>query len=90
MKTLPLTDAKARLSELVEAVSSTREAVTITRHGYPAAVLLSAEEFESLTETLAWAGEPRIGEDLAEARADIAAGNTVSLDEVRRLLGHTR
>lgn len=89
MQTVPVTDAKSRLSDLVESVSSTSEVVTITRHGYPAAVLMSAAEFEAITETLAWMAEPGIDEDLAAARADVAARRTVSLDEVRRRLTRT-
>lgn len=89
MQTVPVTDAKARLSDLVESVRSTSEVVTITRHGYPAAVLMSASEFDSITETLAWMAEPGIDEDLVTARADAAAGRTVSLDEARRRLART-
>ncbi len=90
MRTLPLTDAKAHLSDLVESVSTTHEAVTITRHGYPAAVILSSDEFESIRETLAWAGEPDIEADLAETEADIAEGRTVSVDLVRASLRRGR
>lgn len=90
MRTLPVTDAKTRLSELVDSVNSTHDVVTITRHGYPAAVLMSADEFESLNETLAWAAQPGIDADLSEARSDIAAGRTTSVAEARRQLESTR
>jgi prevent-host-death family protein len=53
VKTLPLSDAKARLSELVEEVTSRDEVITITRNGRPVAVLLSPDEFESWKETVA-------------------------------------
>jgi len=39
------------LSSLVEIVRSTDEEITITRNGAPVAILISAEEFESLKET---------------------------------------
>ncbi len=53
MRTLSLSEAKMKLSSLVEAVSSTDEEVVITKNGSPAAVLVSPDEFESLKETAA-------------------------------------
>lgn len=52
MKTLPLSEAKSQLSSLVEQVRSLEEQVVITRNGRPAAVLVSAEEFERWKETI--------------------------------------
>jgi prevent-host-death family protein len=51
MKTLSLSEAKMKLSALVDAVSSTDEEVTITKNGRPVAVLVSPDEFESWKET---------------------------------------
>ncbi len=51
MKTLPLSEVKMRLSEIVEKVSSTDEEVTVTKNGRPAAVIVSLREFESWKET---------------------------------------
>ena len=51
MKTLSLSEAKMKLSSLVDAVQATDEEVLITRNGSPAAVLVSPDEFESLKET---------------------------------------
>ncbi len=51
MKTLPLTEAKSKLSGLVERVFTLDEEIVITRNGRPAAVLVSPEEFESWKET---------------------------------------
>ncbi|OPY00862.1 MAG: Antitoxin RelF [Syntrophorhabdus sp. PtaB.Bin184] len=53
MKTLSLTEAKMKLSSLVDSVSSTDEEITITRNGRPAAVLISPDEYESWKETIA-------------------------------------
>ena len=41
MKTLSLSEAKMKLSSLVEAVNTTDEEVVITKNGSPAAVLVS-------------------------------------------------
>ena len=53
MKTLSLSEAKMKLSSLVDKVSSTDEEIVITKNGSPAAVLISPDEFESLKETIA-------------------------------------
>ena len=53
MKTLSLSEAKMKLSGLIEKVSSTDEEIIITKNGRPAAVLVSPDEFESWKETIA-------------------------------------
>ena len=52
MSTLPLADARAQLSKLVDAATTTHERFEITRHGRRAAVLLSADDFDALQETI--------------------------------------
>ena len=52
MRTLSLSEAKMKLSALVEAVRNTDEEIVITKNGSPAAVLISPDEFESLKETI--------------------------------------
>jgi antitoxin YefM len=51
MKTLSLSEAKMKLSGLVQGVIDTDEEIVITKNGAPAAVLISSDEFESLKET---------------------------------------
>jgi antitoxin YefM len=53
MKTLSLSEAKMKLSRLVESVSTTDEEIIITKNGVPAAVLISPDEFECWKETIA-------------------------------------
>ncbi len=87
MSTMPLTEAKAKLNELVEDAVTTQERVTITRHGRPAAVLISVEDLESMEETLFWQGQPNVHNDLATARAEAAAGTLRDEAAVRRRYG---
>ncbi len=44
MKAIPLSEAKDKLSGLVDEAESTHEIITITRHGRPAAVLMAADD----------------------------------------------
>jgi len=52
MRTLSLSEAKMKLSALVEDVKTREREIVITKHGRPAAVLVSPDEFESWHETM--------------------------------------
>ena len=70
MKTLPLSQAKSQLSGLVEQVRALDQQVVITRNGRPAAVLVSAEEFERWKETVEVRGDAAL---MKEIRAGLRA-----------------
>ena len=53
MKALSVSEAKMKLSGLIDTVNATDEEILITKNGRPAAVLVSPDEFESLKETIA-------------------------------------
>jgi prevent-host-death family protein len=52
MKTISVSEAKMKLSALVDSVKGTDEEVVITKNGRPVAVLVSPDEFESWRETI--------------------------------------
>ncbi len=83
MTSVSLSEAKDKLSAIVEQAERTHEIVTITRHGRPAAVLMAAEDLESLHETLFWLSQPGVREDIAAARRDVQAGGTAGAEELR-------
>ena len=83
MRAVPLAIAKAKLSRLVDDISSVGDAVTITRHGVPAAVLLSPDEFESWQETLAIRGDPALVREIRRGlRALRRTRKLYTLDEL--------
>lgn len=47
MRTVPLAEAKDKLSALVDDAETTHDIITITKHGRPAAVLMSADDFSA-------------------------------------------
>jgi len=53
MRTLSLSEAKMKLSALVEDIKTCEQEIVITKHGRPAAVLVSPDEFDSWRETMA-------------------------------------
>ena len=70
METLSLSEAKMKLSELIEKVQSTDLEVIITKNGRPAAVLVSPDEFEGWRETIAIKGDEAL---INEIKKGIAA-----------------
>ena len=52
MKTLPLSEVKTKLSELVDIIERRDETVTVTRSGKPVAVIVSKDEFDGWQESL--------------------------------------
>jgi antitoxin YefM len=66
MKTLSVSEAKMKLSGLVEEVNTTDEEIMITKNGRPVAVLVSADEFESRQETLAIRTDPDLMKEIKD------------------------
>lgn len=66
-----LTDARDRLSEIVDQVASSSDVFTITKHGRPMAVVLGYEEYESIIETLNVLADADTMDALDEARAEV-------------------
>jgi prevent-host-death family protein len=80
-ETVPFTEAKAHLSELVDKVVREHERFVLTRNGRPAAVLLSPDELESLEETLEILRDPELVESLRESRRAAEAGKRLRLKD---------
>jgi prevent-host-death family protein len=82
---MPLAEVKNRLSEVVDRLEREHGRVVITKHGHPAAVMLSLEDLQSLEETLAVLSDPELMADIQEAEADVAAGRTTHLSKQEAL-----
>jgi antitoxin YefM len=80
-ETVPFTEAKAHLSELVDKVVGEHERFILTRNGRPAAVLLSPDELEALEETVEILQDPKLLESLRRSRREAAEGKTVALED---------
>jgi len=73
-KTLPLTEVKAHLPELVAGVVERADEVVVTKNGRPAAMLVNIEEYESLRETLDILSNPRAMRALKKSGQYFARG----------------
>ena len=70
METLSLSEAKMKLSELIERVQTTDTEVVITKNGRPAAVLVSPDEFDGWKETIEIKSDKEL---MAEIKKGISA-----------------
>lgn len=68
-KTLPLSEVKTRLPELVAGVQEREEEVVVTKNGRPAAILMNVDEYTRLKETLDVLSDPALMGQIAESRA---------------------
>ncbi len=86
MKTLPLSEVKARLSEIAEEVATTHERVRITKNGRDYVVLLAAEDLESIEATMELLSDAEAQRRIESAEAEVAAGDVLDEGAVRALL----
>ena len=84
---LPLDEVKNRLSEVVEQVQTQHARVTITKHGRPAAVVISADDLDSLEETLRVLSDPALLAQVRASRAERDQAVPLSKEEAMRLIG---
>lgn len=80
-QTVPFTEAKAHLSELVDKVMGEHERFVLTRNGRPAAVLLSPDELESLEETVEILQDRTLLESIRRSRREAAEGTRLRLKD---------
>ncbi len=73
-KTLSLSEVKMKLSALVEGVVAKDDEIIITRNGKPAAVILSAEEYEGWKETQEIKANPELMREIQEGLKALQKG----------------
>jgi antitoxin YefM len=89
---MPLADVKNRLSEVVDRLEREHGRVVITKHGRPAAVVISVDDLEGLEETLDILSDPKLMRRIRKAEAEIAGGEAEQLtkDEAVALIKRQR
>ena len=82
MTTLLLADARARLSEFVADTQATHEPYEITRNGRPAAVLLAADDYVAMKETIAVLADAELVRAVQEGLAQLHTGDVLDEEEL--------
>ena len=85
-KTLPITEVRNNLTTLVDRVNKLMDEYIITVNGKPAAVLMSAQEYESWRETNEILSDPKLVKSIKEGEEDIKNGRFITLEDFRKEL----
>ncbi|MBI2999882.1 MAG: type II toxin-antitoxin system Phd/YefM family antitoxin [Deltaproteobacteria bacterium] len=82
-KTLPISEVKTRLPELVSGVEEREEEIVVTRKGKPAAVLVNYAEYERLKESLDVLSDPALMRQIRRSKDFYSRGRKgLSFEEV--------
>lgn len=73
-KTMPISEVKTRLPEIVTGVEEREEEVVVTRNGKPAAVLVNYDEYERLKDTLDVLSDPDVMKQVDQSKKFYAKG----------------
>ncbi len=82
-KTIPVTEAKQRFTELVKGVHENLARYVVTKNGEEAAVVISAEEYDGLLETLDILSRSSEVKAIAEGSRQAKRGQTISFEAFR-------
>ncbi len=82
VKTVPLSEARQHLPELVARMRELMDRVIITRKGKPEAVMMAFDEYESWVETLELTSRPETVKGIREGLADLKAGRSRPFEDV--------
>ena len=86
MTTIPLAEARANLSRLVEQAMTMHERIEVTKNGRRAAVILSADDYDTIIETLDVLSDAELVAAIAQGEAEIRREETSTLEEVAAAL----
>lgn len=84
--TLPITKARENLTTIVENANKKLEEYIITVNGSPAAVIISAAEYESWKETNDIMSDPKLVQAIKQGEKEIAEGNGIPWEDVKKEL----
>ncbi len=78
---VPITQAKAKLLDMVRQLHNTNNTIAITKNGVPEAVMLSMQKFEGLLETINILADPEMMRQLQGSAKDVKAGRLIDLKD---------
>lgn len=88
-KTLPISEARKKIFEIAAEVQKPGTHYTLTENGRPAAVVISAEEYESWQETLEVMKDvPDLKQKIREAEDDYTGGRYAFLEDILAKQGY--
>ncbi len=86
MSTISLADARSRFSQIIESASSTHERFEITKNGERVALIIGADDFDSLIETLEILADRDQTREILQGMRELQDGKSVGSDEMREIM----
>lgn len=86
-QTLPISKAREELADLVENAKKRRDEYVITVNGSPAAVIISADEYESWKETEEILADKGLMKAIRQGEKELKDGKGITLEELEKELG---
>lgn len=89
-RTISISEARKRIFDIAEEVQKPNHYYTFTENGKPKAVLMSADEFDSLMEDYELLCDPGFQKRIQQAEEEYRRGDYVTLDELEKELGYVK
>ena len=90
MKTVPITELRQRVAEVIEAAGSSEEPTVVLQRSRKAAYIVSPERFERDQEELRVLRRALFAAEVREAEAEYSAGATPEFEDMESLLDELR
>ena len=78
---IPITQAKAKLLDMVRDLKDNNDIIAITKNGVPEAIMLSMHKFEGLLETMDVLADSEMMAQLKASAEDVKAGRLIDLED---------
>lgn len=85
-KTLPITEARANLTTIVNRANKMLDEYVITVNGKPAAVIMSAREYDGWKETNEILADKKLMKAIRQGEKDIQEGRLYDWEDVKKEL----
>jgi prevent-host-death family protein len=82
MNTIPVADARANLSKLIDEAITTHERTEITKNGRRAAVLIGVDDFDAMRETIAVLSVANLLRSHVEGQRALSTGETLDAEQL--------
>ena len=90
MKSIPISDLRQRVADVIDDVQASDEPMVVLQRSRPAAYILSPERFERDQAELSTLRRAVFVREVREAEAEYLAGDARTFDDVEQLLDELR
>lgn len=86
MSTISLADARSKFSQIIDSAAKTHERFEITKNGERVALVIGADDFDALIETLEILADRELTQDILEGMRELQEGKSVGSAEMREIM----